>query len=131
LSGPIEELVVVGAGNTGAEVACALAARGVTVTVATREPVVRPDPTPETGFAGRVWWWASGVPISCLPRRVECAERTPIAEPHLFDAIGAGHVRVEQMLVSLTLIRLLCPPATLSTVSSAHNRRTPGEVGGS
>ena len=90
---PAESVVVVGAGNSGAELAVALSRQGNTVAVATSRPVQRPRAEP-AGMAGTVFWWLSGVPISRLPKRGGCVPRTPLVDPDLFEAVQAGRVRV-------------------------------------
>lgn len=85
-------VIVVGAGNTGAELAVRLAARGAAVTICSRKPIRRPSPEP-SGLLGELAWWLSGTPIVQLPGKGGCADHTPIVDPDLFDAIAEGHVR--------------------------------------
>ncbi len=96
-----ERVVGVGGGNSGAEAAVALAAGGAKVTIATRKPLAEPKPEP-TGLLGELFWALSGVPVSSLPGRAGCTDRTPIVDRDLWDAVEAGTIATAPEIVELT-----------------------------
>lgn len=88
-----ERVVVVGAGNSGAEAVVALARRGAHVSLSTSRPVRRPPAEP-TGLMGEVFWRLSGLPVYRLPGRGGCLDRTPVVDSDLHEAIRSGQVEV-------------------------------------
>ncbi len=87
-----ERVVVIGAGNSGAEIASSLSRRGVKVVLLTRRPVKRPRPEP-TGALGEIFWKLSGLEVKWFLGG-GCSYRTPLVDPDLYDAIKDGRVRV-------------------------------------
>ncbi len=92
---PHERVVVIGSGNSGAEVALAALARGARVTMCASRELERPRGACERGMLGDLKWLASGVPVQALPRRAGCRARVKLASPALWDAARSGRLRVE------------------------------------
>ena len=90
---PGERTLVVGAGNSGAETAVLVAGLGARVTLASSGPVRRPA-REKTGWLGELTYRLSALPIRHLPYRGGCMGQTPVVDPHLFDAVASGAVRV-------------------------------------
>ena len=90
---PGERTLVVGAGNSGAETAVLLAGQGGRVTLACSGRPSRPS-REKTGWLGELTYRLSGIPIRHFPGRGGCLGQTPVVDPHLFDAVRAGAVRV-------------------------------------
>lgn len=91
---PRERIVVVGAGNSGAEVALAAAEAGARVTICCASPFTRPAREPESAFGQELAWLVSGIPVAALPRRGGCRARVPLAHVALWDAIERGRVEL-------------------------------------
>ncbi|MBK7974069.1 MAG: NAD(P)-binding domain-containing protein [Deltaproteobacteria bacterium] len=91
---PGERVVVIGAGNSGAEVAVSALEHGARVTVCASEPLAPPPWEPRGPLARAMAWLASGVPVGGLPGRLGCSARVPSANPAFWDAARHGRVRV-------------------------------------
>ncbi len=96
---PGERVLIVGAGNSGAEAAVAALQAGAEVSVATPDPLTRPNPAPP--WAREALYRLSAVPLRWVPGDGGCSERTPVVDPELFDAVTAGRVTQVSRLVSL------------------------------
>ncbi len=86
-----ERVVVVGSGNSGAEVALALVARGAQVTMSCRTPLRTQWHVP--GFLTQVGWKLSGVPLRYQPNRGGCRDKVPVQGSELKSAVDSGLIR--------------------------------------
>jgi len=93
---PGEHVVVVGAGNSAAELVGLLLERQVRVTVAARTAPERGASPPggELSALTALRWHVSALPLRWLPARGGCTDRTPLVDPGLYEAIRAGKVRL-------------------------------------
>ena len=97
---PGDRVVVVGAGNSGAEVALRLLRAGARVSVSSAERIRRP-PTAPSVLLGRLRFLASGVPVARLPGRGGCRARVAVVEPFLFEAVERGDILALGRVVGL------------------------------
>ncbi|MFT5430544.1 MAG: putative flavoprotein involved in K+ transport [Myxococcota bacterium] len=93
-------VVVIGAGNSGAEVALTLATRGVSVTVSGGLGMRDPGPAPSR-FREQVQWVLSATPITGLPLNGGCREQTPLVDRDLYLAVRRGKIRVVDRAIAL------------------------------
>jgi putative flavoprotein involved in K+ transport len=105
---PGERVVVIGAGNSGAEVALAASEAGARVTVCAGAPVERPRWEPQGVLYQELAWLASGLPVGALPRRGGCRARVPLASDALWEAGRRGRVRIvgRALAVEARVVRL-------------------------
>ncbi|GEM_PF-1450989 len=100
---PASHVLVVGAGNSAAEIVSLLLDRGCKVTVAARSGLDEPAGV-ATGWLAEVRWQISGLPIHSgplgwLPVAVlggpgGCVASTPVVDSVLHDAAKSGRIRV-------------------------------------
>lgn len=95
-----ERVVVVGAGNSGAEAAELAAARGAAIFLASRRPIGRP-PVLWEGIFGELLFRLSGLPVDRLPFRGGCSDTTPVINPWLYEAAAAGAIDVVGAAIAL------------------------------
>jgi putative flavoprotein involved in K+ transport len=88
-----ERVLVVGAGNSGAEAAELAAARGASVYLAARRPIGR-QPAVIGGVQGEVLFWLSGLRVDRLPFRGGCRPRTPVINPWLYEALATRAIEM-------------------------------------
>lgn len=88
-----ERVVVVGAGNSGAEAAEIAVARGARVVLAARRPIGR-LPFEASGVLADIFFWLSGLPVDRLPWRGGCRATTPVLNPWLYEAVAAHTIEV-------------------------------------
>ncbi|MBT9559642.1 MAG: NAD(P)-binding domain-containing protein [Myxococcales bacterium] len=96
-----ERVAVIGAGNSGADVALQLLAARADVFLSAPRPPERPAPAPPPlvrGLLHRV----AGLPIAHLPGRGGCTDSTPVVDPGLFDAVRAGRITLVPRATRLT-----------------------------
>lgn len=72
-------VLVIGAGNSGADAIDLLLERGHDVVLSSRQALRSQPPFPE-GLAGRVSWLASGVPVRFLPPALRSGEVLPVGD---------------------------------------------------
>lgn len=89
---PHERIVVIGAGNSGAEVALAASAAGARVTLCSAQPYARPRGEPRGAVWQELAWLGSGIPVAALPRRGGCRARVPVAGETLWNAVERGSI---------------------------------------
>lgn len=89
-----ERLLVVGAGNSAAEVTRRAIARGARVTLSVRRPLPRGTGTQGPPWLQRLAWWLSALPVGWLPARGGCRTVTPLCDPWLLGAVGRGQFAV-------------------------------------
>jgi len=94
-----DRVVVVGAGNSGAELAVALAERGAQVTVSSRQPVRRPSGLPKA--LGLIGWHLSGLPLRWQPNRGGCTDNVPVQGSELWASVRSGVVSTAGETVAL------------------------------
>jgi putative flavoprotein involved in K+ transport len=87
-----ERVVIVGAGNSGVELAVQLDDLGADVTVSARTPIKRPRPLP--AFLSPLGWWLSGIPLRYQPKRGGCTDHVPVETKILWDRVADQRVRV-------------------------------------
>lgn len=106
---PGERVVVIGAGNSGAEVALAALEHGARVTVCAGEPLAAPPWEPRGAVVSELAWLASGLPVSALPGRLGCRARVPLASHGFWDAARAGRMRVvgRALAIESRVVRLV------------------------
>ena len=89
---PGERVVVVGSGNSAADLVPRLLSRQADVVVASRHPIRRPSPGPPP-LLGALRWHASGLPVRLLPPRLRCQETLKVVDPVLFDTRQRCRIR--------------------------------------
>jgi putative flavoprotein involved in K+ transport len=87
-----ERVVIVGAGNSGVELAVQLDDLGVDVTVSARTPIKRPRPLPT--FLSPIGWWLSGIPLRAQPKRGGCTDRVPVETKELWGRVVEQRIRM-------------------------------------
>lgn len=97
---PGERVVVVGSGNSAADLLPRLFSRRCEVVVSTRRPISRPAPA-LPGPLDRLMWRASGLPVRLLPPRLRCADTLGALDPVLFDARQRCRIRAVGEAVGL------------------------------
>lgn len=88
-----DRVVIVGAGNSGVELAVQLDDLGASVVVSARGGLKRP-PTGMPGVLAPVGFWLSGMPLRYQPNRGGCTERVPVESGGLWTRVEQGRVRV-------------------------------------
>lgn len=88
-----ERVLVIGAGNSGAEVAEVACARGASVIIAATAPIA-PPPAIRRGIIEATLFALSGLPIDRLPFRAGCRDTTPLINPWLYQSVVRGTVEL-------------------------------------
>ena len=88
-----ERVLVVGYGNSAAELVPRLLARGAEVTLSARQPLPPTVPI-RRGVRGRLGWMASGLPVRWAPRLLGCPDGVPVVDDDVQRAIEDGRVRL-------------------------------------
>jgi putative flavoprotein involved in K+ transport len=101
-----DRVVVIGGGNSAAQVARGAVERGASVVVSVRRWPDRPAWMRAAGQLVR-WsgglvvrpvaearWWLSGLPVAWLPRRGGCLAAVPLEDPWLVEAARSGRLQV-------------------------------------
>ena len=96
-----ERVLVVGGGNSGAEVTRLLLEAGATVFLSLGRRAVRHVPMPK-GLLADIGFRASGLPVHFFPNRLGCTDRTPLVDSMFHDAIREGRVEVVPRVVGAT-----------------------------
>lgn len=96
-----ERVVVVGAGNSGAEIVAELSRRGAKVIVAVRRLPRRPPELPSEGLLEALAYHLSGLPLRLLPFRGGCHWQTPLVSQALHQALDRGLVTIVDDVVAL------------------------------
>ena len=86
-----ERVLVVGYGNSAAELVPRLLARGARVTVSAKQPLPPTVPI-ERGLRGRLGWMASGLPVRLAPGLLGCPDGVPVVDDDVHRAIDEGRV---------------------------------------
>lgn len=106
---PGERVVVIGAGNSGAEVALAALEHGARVTVCAGEPLTPPPWEPRGPVIEELAWLASGLPVGGVPGSLGCRRRVLLASRPFWDAAHAGRIRVapRALAIETRVVRLI------------------------
>lgn len=106
---PGERVVVIGARNSGAEVALAALEHGARVTVCAGEPLAPPPWEPRGALVSELAWLGSGLPVGAIPGRLGCRARVPLASREFWDAARSGRIRVvgRALAIESRVVRLV------------------------
>jgi len=105
-----ERVVVVGSGNSGAEISVALAERGARVVLSCRTPLSAQWKMPRL-LAG-VGWRLSGLPLRFQPNRGGCTDNVPVQGTALRDAVSRGDIEIVGETIALVAGGVLVAPET-------------------
>ncbi len=86
-----ERVLVVGYGNSAAELVPRLLARGASVTLSARQPLPPTVPI-QRGLRGRLGWFASGLPVRLAPGVLGCPDGVPVVDDEVHRALDEGRV---------------------------------------
>lgn len=95
-----ERVVVVGGGNSAAELIGLLLRRGCHITLAARTLPPRPA-SPPGPLLDALRWRLSGLPVGWLPARGGCRDHVPALDPGLFEALAENRVTRVGAVVAL------------------------------
>ncbi len=102
-----DKVLVVGAGNSGAEAVRLLRTTGRQVTLSSRAPLRSRRP-PMDGLLGELRWQLSGTPTQWLPRSLRCQKSSVPQDEALEKAAADGSIHVVGEAVSFTAAGAIC-----------------------